>query len=102
MRLFCLVIGFCFLSVSLWAQINIQYPYMRQVFQRDNENKALVSIIGNCDTLADKVEAKIEVLQKGQGIEMPWQLLDASPKGGFFSRQLTGFWGLVSIENSLF
>lgn len=100
MRLFCLVIGFCFLSVSLWAQINIQYPYMRQVFQRDNENKALVSIIGNCDTLADKVEAKIEVLHKGQGIEMPWQLLDASPKGGFFqgNLQVSGGWYRLKIR----
>jgi Secretion system C-terminal sorting domain/Carbohydrate esterase, sialic acid-specific acetylesterase len=80
------------------AQIKITYPLERAVFQRDNGNKATLSIGGYYSQAIDKVEARLVPVIQGQGQAVDWTLIQSNPANGMFFGKITGFGGWYTLE----
>ena len=80
------------------AQITISFPSNRIVFQRNNDNKGFVNIIGNYSEEIDKVEAKLTPIAAGQGIETDWTVVQDKPKAGYFAGKIQGQGGWYKLE----
>lgn len=73
---------FIFQSHALLAQLTITYPSNRAVFQRDNNNEAMVYIAGHLTSAADVIEARFIKRINGNPETIPaetgWQLVSTS------------------------
>jgi Carbohydrate esterase, sialic acid-specific acetylesterase/Secretion system C-terminal sorting domain len=87
-----------FLSITSFSQVNINFPVERAVFQRDNNNTAFVHVTGNYEGEASSVEGRLVPMVEGQGIQTPWQILDASPKNGSFTGKISGLGGWYQLQ----
>lgn len=83
-------------SHTLFAQISIDYPTDRVVFQRDNDNKATINISGNYTRQLDRVEAKITAIN--QGTSTDWQIIQNNVQGGFYSGSISAKGGWYRLE----
>ncbi|CAM3762046.1 sialate O-acetylesterase [Aquirufa aurantiipilula] len=85
------------------AQVSISYPYFRQVFQRNNNNEATFSVLGNYSGNIDYVQAKLVPIQVGQGQMLDWFTLDLKPKGGIYQGNIVakGGWYQLQIRTVL-
>lgn len=89
-----------FLPNIVFSQLSINYPYNRQIFQRNNNNEAQFSILGSCPITAKTILYKLTPVQEGQGVAVDWTDLQANPLGGIFQGQITakGGWYTLHIK----
>lgn len=84
------------------AQITVTYPSDRVVFQRDNANRAAITIAGYFSGCVDRVEARFVPRAAGQGIESPagggWATIQSNPVGGNFYGSLSVSGGWYKLE----
>jgi hypothetical protein len=94
------VLSFCvfLFTINTFAQISLSFPTNRMVFQRNNDNLGLITIIGNYTQPIDKVEARLIPVAEGQGVPMDWLTIQDNPKGGYFSGRMPGFGGWYKLE----
>ena len=102
MKYFGLIFIFLFVHATLSGQNTITYPRENQVFQRSNNDEAVISIQGNYGINVTKIQAKLQPVQSNQGKETPWIDIDSNPNGGFFQGQITGKGGWYSLQIRLF
>jgi hypothetical protein len=82
----------------VYSQLSINYPYNRQVFQRNNNNVATFSVLGDCPTKTTLIKYKLTPVQSGQGTAIDWTDLDTNPLGGFFQGQIVASGGWYSLH----
>lgn len=80
------------------AQLSINYPYNRQVFQRNNNNEAEFSVLGNCPSSATLIRYQLTPVQANQGTPIAWTDLDTNPLGGFYQGKITAKGGWYSLK----
>ncbi|SKC15509.1 T9SS type A sorting domain-containing protein [Dyadobacter psychrophilus] len=81
-------VGLSFLSFSSSAQISIDFPTDRAVFQRDKGNRATIHISGTYTKVISRIEARLDGIN-GQGEPAgDWKIIDGNPQGGFYSGSL--------------
>jgi hypothetical protein len=85
-RIFATLLIVPFLSHDIAAQISIQFPTERAIFQRDLNNSGTIYISGTIDKQVDKVEARLLEYKAGGLTEfMDWQVMDNQSIKGSFS-----------------
>jgi hypothetical protein len=91
---------FLFLGIlfQVNAQINVSFPVSRAIFQRNNQNRGFINIIGNYYETIERVEARLLPAVSGQGFATNWQIVDAKPKAGNFFGQIEGQGGWYRLE----
>ena len=87
-------------SINLLGQTSIIYPHNRQIFQRNSQNEASVSLLGKCNQDLDLVQYKFEPVKKGQGTLIDWTSLNTAPLGGYFQENVLvkGGWYTLKIR----
>lgn len=94
-----LLLGLCLSPFRLVrAQLQIQFPVSRLVFQRNLANQSTFPVSGTCPVTADRVEARLTPLQPNQGTPLDWTLLDAHPAQGQFNGVLTALGGWYQLD----
>jgi hypothetical protein len=100
-----LLLIFLLLNTShfLFGQIIISSPVVRQVFQRDLNNQALVTVTGVYTLAVDTIQVRFTPVRAGQGVDTGWLLLKGSPTGGLFkgSVSLRGGWYTMEVRGLL-
>ncbi len=84
------------ISFTAHAQISVDFPADRTVFQRDKNNRANIYISGSYTKMIDKVEAKLTAMNGGGTID--WTTIKDNPQGGFFSGSLNASGGWYRLE----
>jgi hypothetical protein len=96
---------FLLLSTSnlLFSQITISSPVIRQIFQRDLNNQATVTITGSYSQPVDTIQVRFLAVTTGQGTTMDWTVIKSSPLGGLFkgSVNLKGGWYSMEVRGLL-
>ncbi len=67
-----------FLISKIFGQITVSLPVDRTVLQRNSSNQATVYIAGTYSQYIDRVEARFNVLNGGNGIG--WQTIQNMPR----------------------
>jgi Carbohydrate esterase, sialic acid-specific acetylesterase len=102
MKLFLKISYFLFLTLGGtfvgYAQMAIQYPAERSIFQRSNDNTGKIQISGNVTTDVDKVEARLIPRSATQGTSTDWTTIDAQVDGFSFTGQIEGKGGWYTLE----
>lgn len=76
-----------FLNIQTFAQITIDFPVSRIVFQRNSSNFAQVEIAGSYSIDIEKIEARAEPVTSAQGNDTGWiTIADISTKGNFHNK----------------
>jgi hypothetical protein len=78
--------------------LSITYPTKRIVFQRNNNNTAIILVKGDCPASATSVEARLVARVKGQGSTTKWIKIDNAPAGGSYKGIITGTGGWYNLE----
>ena len=93
-----LLIIFSFFSQIAFAEISIEYPSTRAIFQRDRNNFATIYIRGRYTQPVDRIEAKVIAMQGGNNTE--WFPIQTNPQGGFFNGgiSVSGGWYELSVR----
>jgi hypothetical protein len=102
LRLLRLILITFFCSQNLIAQLSIQFPSERAVFQRDLNNEGTIHISGSIDKPVDKIEAKLEEYKSGVlNAFSDWQEIDNNSNFGGFSGQLKvkGGWYRLHVRS---
>lgn len=100
-----LILTFLFLGTShfLFSQITISSPVIRQIFQRDLSNKALVTITGSYSQPIDTLQARFISVRQGQGTDIDWTVIKSAPLGGLFKGSVIvrGGWYVLEVRGLL-
>ena len=72
MRNLILLFFLVFVNLAGFAQITINLPLTRSVFQRDNNNASTIYISGIYEDLIEKIEARLVPVKVGQGVATDW------------------------------
>lgn len=82
------------------AQVSIVFPHNRQIFQRNAQNEAIISILGNCPQDVSSVQYKFEPVKAGQGTLINWTNISSAPASGFYQEKVTvkGGWYTLKIR----
>ena len=91
-----LVTGVAFILPEVLAQVSINYPKNREVFQRDKNNSATIYIAGSYTEAADRVEAQLVPVQGGN--HSGWITIQNNPQGGQFYGSLDWSGGWYTLE----
>ena len=85
--------------LPLWAsaQIQVSFPVSRAVFQRTTNNDAILHVNGYFTQTVSRIEARVQA-RNGQGTSSDWVTIQANPKGGTFSGNLTVRGGWYNLE----
>jgi Carbohydrate esterase, sialic acid-specific acetylesterase/Secretion system C-terminal sorting domain len=99
-----LLLSFVYLNTFAQTQIQVTFPANRIVLQRDNQNKASVSIAGNFNDLLERIEARFVPIVNGQGVETPWTTIQNNPTNGIFngSMQILAGWYRLEVRGFLY
>lgn len=89
---------FLVLSLPTLAQITIQFPTSRIVFQRTNQNSAEFYLSGTCPSDLDRIEAKLLPRATGQGTATNWQTVENNPVSGYYCGTITGDGGWYNVQ----
>ncbi|MFC3810679.1 sialate O-acetylesterase [Lacihabitans lacunae] len=87
-----------FLNTRLLAQITIDFPVERAVFQRDNNNKGNILISGKLQQETDRVEARLTPRVTGQGTATDWVTIDNQIDGLSYTGKIEGLGGWYKLE----
>ncbi len=100
-----LLLIFLFLSITnlLYSQITISSPVYRQVFQRDLNKQAVVTITGSYSQPVDTIQVRFIPVTAGQGTAIDWTVIKSAPLGGLFKGNLTvkGGWYTMEVRGLL-
>ena len=100
-----LVLLFLLLGTSnlLFSQITISSPVIRQVFQRDLNSQATVTITGSYSQPVDTIQVRFVPVKVGQGTAIDWTVIKSSPLGGLFkgSVMVKGGWYAMEVRGLL-
>lgn len=90
-------------SNLLFSQITISSPVVRQVFQRDLNSQALVTITGSYSQPMDTIQVKFTPVKVGQGIAIDWIVIKSAPLGGLFKGSVIvkGGWYTMEVRGLL-
>lgn len=96
---------FLLLSTSnlLFSQITISSPVLRQVFQRDLNKQALVTITGSYSQPIDTIQVRFTPVKIGQGELVDWTVIKSAPLGGLFKGSVVvkGGWYTMEVKGLL-
>ncbi|CAM3744391.1 sialate O-acetylesterase [Aquirufa aurantiipilula] len=87
-----------FISIQLHGQVSIVFPHNRQVFQRDANNEARLSILGNCSQEISSIQYRLEPVKEGQGTLINWTSINTKPVAGFFQEIITAKGGWYTLK----
>ncbi|WP_229217135.1 sialate O-acetylesterase [Dyadobacter luteus] len=90
----CLLSFFAFTYVE--AQVNIDYPSSRAIFQRDKNNSAIIYISGSYTKNVDRIEAKLTAINGGGNVD--WRTIHSNPQGGFYSGSINSSGGWYELQ----
>jgi hypothetical protein len=90
-------------SNLLFSQITISSPVVRQVFQRDLNSQALVTITGSYSQPVDTIQVRFLAVTTGQGTPIDWTVIKSSPLGGLFKGSIVvkGGWYTMEVRGLL-
>ncbi|SOE20496.1 hypothetical protein SAMN06298216_0986 [Spirosomataceae bacterium TFI 002] len=97
---------FAFSGFGALAQLKVNFPAQRAIFQRDNSNNGQIHIHGYVPNNTSRVEARLLPVATGQGTQTDWITIDSTPRGGSFVGSISGKGGwyvlqLRSFENEI-
>lgn len=81
-----------------FAQLTIEFPVERAVFQRNNSNMGNVQIFGNVKQDCDRVEARLISRSSGQGVTTSWVTIDSEVAGMAYSGKIQNMGGWYRLE----
>jgi hypothetical protein len=81
-----------------FAQLTIEFPVERAVFQRNNSNMGNVQIFGNVKQDCDRVEARLISRSSGQGVTTSWVTIDSEVAGMAYSGKIQNVGGWYRLE----
>jgi len=81
---------------SSFAQLQIQFPVSRAVFQRGNNGRGTFTIAGNYFQPLDQIQARVTALQGGNSTD--WTPIQNNPQGGNFMGTLNVAGGWYRLE----
>ncbi|RXK47122.1 sialate O-acetylesterase [Aquirufa rosea] len=87
-----------FVSILVNGQVSLVYPHNRQVFQRDANNQALISVLGNCPQNVSLVKYRLEPVKAGQGTLIDWTNMPFKPVSGFFQDKIVAKGGWYTLK----
>lgn len=87
-----------FLPIFSFAQISIEFPKNRIVFQRNNNNTAFIEIAGTYNLFLDRIEARVIPVNDGQGIATNWVSIVENPSNGNFLGGVTATGGWYRLQ----
>ncbi|PWK27318.1 putative secreted protein (Por secretion system target) [Arcicella aurantiaca] len=100
-----LLLIFLFLSTTnfLYSQITISSPVIRQIFQRDLNNQATVTITGSYSQPVDTIQVRFTPVKAGQGTAIDWTVIKSAPLGGLFKGSIVvkGGWYTMDVRGLL-
>ncbi|MDZ7896497.1 MAG: T9SS type A sorting domain-containing protein [Arcicella sp.] len=85
-------------SHIIFSQITISSPVLRQVFQRDLNNQATVTITGSYSQPVDTIQVRFLTVTAGQGTSIGWTVIKSAPLGGLFKGSVVVKGGWYSME----
>jgi hypothetical protein len=85
-------------SNLIFSQITISSPVIRQVFQRDLNSQAFITITGSYSQPMDTIQVRFTPVKVGQGTLIDWTVIKSSPLGGLFKGSITVKGGWYSME----
>jgi hypothetical protein len=87
----------------IFSQITISSPVFRQVFQRDLNNQATVTITGSYSQPVDTIQVRFLLVTAGQGTPIAWTVIKSSPLGGLFKGSVVvkGGWYKMEVRGLL-
>lgn len=90
-------------SNLLFSQITISSPVLRQVFQRDLNNQATVTITGSYSQPVDTIQVRFLAVTTGQGTPIDWTVIKSAPLGGLFKGSVVvkGGWYTMEVRGLL-
>ena len=90
-------------SHFLFSQITISSPVLRQIFQRDLNNQATVTITGSYSQPVDTIQVRFLTVTAGQGTPIDWTVIKSSPIGGLFKGSVVvkGGWYTMEVRGLL-
>jgi len=98
MRNLILLFSLLFFNLVGFAQITINLPLTRSVFQRDNNNTSSIYISGNYEDAIEKIEARLLPVKVGQGIATDWAPIINKPQNGSFVGSIKGTGGWYQLQ----
>jgi hypothetical protein len=98
MRNLILLFFLVFVNLAGFAQITINLPLTRSVFQRDNNNTSSIYISGIYEDVIEKVEARLLPVKVGQGVATDWTTITDKPQNGFFVGSIKGTGGWYQLQ----
>lgn len=98
MRKFYITFIFFILLTPSFAQLKINLPLSRSVYQRDNKNSSKIYVSGTYENALDKVEARLSPIKTGQGTATDWITIADKVEGGFFNGSISGTGGWYKLE----
>jgi hypothetical protein len=87
---------FFFAISEVKAQVNIDYPTSRAIFQRDKGNSAIIYISGSYTKIVDRIEAKLTAINGGTNVD--WMPIHTNPQGGFYSGSINSSGGWYELK----
>lgn len=93
--------GFFILVLNLitflaFSQVEVTFPVNRLVFQRDNNNRAVVFIGGTYNEFCDRIDARLIPIQGGSQVD--WTVISNNPQNGVFSGAVAASGGWYRLE----
>lgn len=71
-------------SLSVNAQISVNFPMDKAVFQRNSNNQANLNIAGTLNTAATSIEARLLNPLTSNSVVIDWTVIQNNPMGGVF------------------
>lgn len=98
MRSLVLFFVLLFVNFAGFAQITVNLPLSRSVFQRDNNNTSSIYISGIYEDVIEKIEARLIPVIVGQGIATDWATVTDKPQNGSFVGSIKGTGGWYQLQ----
>lgn len=89
---------FLFITTTVLAQIKINLPVERMVFQRNNNQQGTINISGNYYANIDEVQAKVTPRWAGSGTATNWTTIQVNPTFGYFVGTLVAQQGWYKLD----
>jgi hypothetical protein len=98
MRNLILLFFLVFVNLAGIAQITINLPLTRSVFQRDYNNTSSIYVSGIYEDAIEKVEARLLPVKVGQGVATDWNPITDKPQNGSFVGSIKGTGGWYQLQ----
>ncbi|NIJ53236.1 T9SS type A sorting domain-containing protein [Dyadobacter arcticus] len=92
------ILLFCHTSIKLFGQIEIKFPPVRMVYQRNTSGNATVFITGTYVASIDHVQARLKTRVGEPGSQVSWTPIAGNVDGHVFGGSLTASGGRYDLE----